>query len=147
MPAIADAGFIIALRSQDKAERDWARTILSAVKPPFLTCEAVLAEAAHFVDNAWLLRMVADDHFRVAFNLTEQLAGVNRFVVKYADQGIDLADACIARMSELFPAQEIYSVDAQHFLLLRRFGNEPLPVKLLTKTPAPPVAPRKDDSN
>ena len=140
MPAIADAGFIIALRSKDAAERKWARDILSEVKPPFLTCEAVLAEAAHFVDNAWLLRMVADDHIRVAFNLTEQLEGVNRFVVKYADQGVDLADACIARMSELFPAQIIYSVDAAHLLLMRRFGNEPLPVTLLPKTPASPAS-------
>ena len=95
-----------------------------------LTCEAVLAEAAHFVDNVWLLRMVQDDHFRVALNLTEQLDGVNRFVVKYADQGVDLADACVARMSELFPDLKIYSVDAGHFILMRRFGNEPLPVEL-----------------
>jgi len=130
MPAIADAGFIIALRSKRASEREWSREILGRVKPPLLTCEAVLAEAAHFVDNAWLLRMVQDDHFRVAFNLTEQLDGVNRFVVKYADQGVDLADACVARMSELFPDLKIYSVDAGHFVLMRRFGNEPLPVEL-----------------
>ncbi|MEI6279209.1 MAG: hypothetical protein WCQ16_07505 [Verrucomicrobiae bacterium] len=133
MAAIADAGFIIALRSKDPVERNWARAILSEVEPPFLTCEAVLSEAAHFVDNAWLLRMLADDHFRVAFNLTEQLDGVNRFILKYGDQGVDLADACIARMSELFPSAKIYSVDGKHFQLMRRFGNEPLPVALLAR--------------
>jgi predicted nucleic acid-binding protein len=131
MAAIADAGFIIALRSKDPVERNWARTILSEVEPPFLTCEAVLSEAAHFVNNAWLLRMLADDHFRVAFNLTEQLDGVNRFILKY--QGVDLADACIARMSELFPGAKIYSVDGKHFQLMRRFGNEPLPIALLAR--------------
>ena len=131
MAAIADAGFIIALRSRDPVERNWARSILAEVPPPFLTCEAVLAEAAHFVDNAWLIRMVADDHFRVAFNLTEQLDGVNRFILKYGDQGIDLADACVARMSELFPGATVYSVDGKHFQLMRRFGKEPLPLALL----------------
>ncbi len=133
MAALADASFIIALRSKDVAEKAWARGILEKVAPPFLTCEALLSEAAHFVDNAWLLRMLADDHFRVAFNLTEQLDGVNRFIVKYADQGVDLADACIARMSELFPREKIYSVDGKHFQLMRRFGDEPLPVQLFLR--------------
>jgi hypothetical protein len=55
--------------------------------PEIFDPESVLSEAAHFVDNVWLLRMLADDHFRVAFNLTVQLDGVNRFILKYGDQG------------------------------------------------------------
>jgi predicted nucleic acid-binding protein len=90
MAAIADAGFIIALRSRDPVERNWARAILSEIPPPFLTCEAVLAEAARFVDNAWLLRMLADDHFRVAFNLTEQLDGVNFGVLLNVADGMGI---------------------------------------------------------
>ena len=91
MAAIADAGFIIALRSRDPVERNWARSILAEVPPPFLTCEAVLAEAAHFVDNAWLIRMVADDHFRVAFNLTEQLDGVRPPSLRVPPVGAEIA--------------------------------------------------------
>lgn len=130
MNPIADAGFIIALKSADRTERKWARSNFEAHPHPFLTCEAALAEAAHFVDNHWLARMLADEHFRVAFDLTDQLAGVTRFLEKYGDQGIDLTDACVARMSELFPASPIFTVDGRHFQILRRFGNERLPVQL-----------------
>ena len=77
--------------------------------------------------------MLADGSFPRGVQPDQQLEGVNRFILKYGDQGVDLADACIARMSELFPSAKIYSVDGKHFQLMRRFGNEPLPVTLLAR--------------
>lgn len=81
MPArIADAGFIIALNSQEKRVRAWARGALDRWRAPFIT----------------------------------------------KDQEMDLTDACIVRMSELFPDCRVFSVDGD-FKVYRRFRDLPIP--------------------
>jgi len=48
-------------------------------------------------------------------------------VRKYRDQQIDLADACVIRMSELFEDSVVYTVDKTDFMVYRRRGRQPIP--------------------
>ena len=123
---IADAGFIIALNSADAAERVWARGVLQKWQAPFVTCEGALIEAAHFCSPALIARLVEDGDFAITFDLAEQIGPVRGLLEKYADQGMDVTDACIVRMSELFPDCRVFSVDGD-FKVYRRFRNRTIP--------------------
>ncbi|MCI0747856.1 MAG: hypothetical protein L0Y58_20810 [Verrucomicrobia subdivision 3 bacterium] len=123
---IADAGFIIALNSSDRAERTWARAVLQRWKAPFITCEGALIEAAHFCFPGLVARLVEDGDFVVAFDLAEQIAPVRTLLEKYKDIGMDMTDACIVRMSELFPNCKVFSIDGD-FKIYRRFRDQSIP--------------------
>jgi hypothetical protein len=123
---IADAGFIIALNSPDRAERRWARDVLQRWSAPFITCEGALIEAAHFCSPGLIARLVEEGDFVVAFDLAEQIAPLRRLLEKYKDQEMDFTDACIVRMSELFPDCKVFSVDGD-FKVYRRFRNQAIP--------------------
>lgn len=123
---IADAGFIIALNSSDRDERVWARAVLQRWQAPFVTCEGALVEAAHFVSPPLIARLVEDGDFAVAFDLAEQVTAVRALLDKYRDQEMDLTDACIVRMSELFPDCRVFSVDGD-FTVYRRFRDRSIP--------------------
>ncbi len=47
---------------------------------------------------------------------------------KYRDQGMDLADACIVRMSELTRTCRVVTVDRTDFTVYRRNGREAIPI-------------------
>lgn len=127
---IADAGFIIALNSVDKRERAWARAVLQRWQAPFITCEGALIEAAHFCSPALVARLVEGGDFAVAFDLAEQIGAVRMLLEKYKDQEMDLTDACIVRMSELFPDCRVFSVDGD-FRVYRRFRDQTIPTVYL----------------
>lgn len=123
---IADAGFIIALNSPDAEERGWSRGVLQKWKAPFITCEGALIEAAHLCPPALIIRLVEEGDFEVAFDLDEQITPVRLLLEKYRDQPMDLTDACIVRMSELFPDCRVFSVDGD-FRIYRRFRDQVIP--------------------
>jgi predicted nucleic acid-binding protein len=48
-------------------------------------------------------------------------------VRKYRDQDMDLADACVLRMSEVFDDAVVYTVDKTDFSVYRRRGRQRIP--------------------
>jgi uncharacterized protein len=126
MVSIADSGFLIALFGKP-AERAWALKEFEIRDAPFLTCEAALAEAAHFVDSVWLAQLLEDGDIQIAFSAQEEHVRLVQLLKKYRDQ-MDFADACIVRMSEIFPNCSVLTVDEKHFSIYRRFGNQTIPI-------------------
>lgn len=49
---IADTGFLVAFANLNDEHHDWAFSIAEGMTEPFLTCEAVLAEAAFHLQTA-----------------------------------------------------------------------------------------------
>jgi predicted nucleic acid-binding protein len=121
---IADAGLLIAaLDGQDQYHR-WARQVLEAESPPWLVCEPVLAEVSASIGTAVpVLEMLRRGDVEIAFALSDHAAEVLALVRKYRDQGMDLADGCVVRMSELFEDSVVYTVDRKDFSLYRRRGR------------------------
>jgi uncharacterized protein len=124
---IADAGLIIAALDARDAHHRWAARLLDRQSPPWLVCEPVLAEIAASIGTAEpVLEMLQVGDLELAFDLDENTDEVLALVKKYRDQEMDLADACVVRMSELFEDGIVYTVDRTDFLVYRRQGRRPV---------------------
>jgi uncharacterized protein len=121
---IADSRLLIAaLDARDQAH-SWARDLLKRESPPWLVCEPVLAEIAASIGTPVpVLEMLAAGDLEIGFELEAEKAAVLRLVKKYEDQGMDLADACVVRMSELIKGSVVYTVDKRDFSVYRGHGN------------------------
>ena len=127
MKRIADAGLIIAALDGRDAHHGWAVGLLRRESPPWLVCEPVLAEVCASVGTAEpVLEMLQAGDLALAFDLNENRAEVLALVRKYRDQEMDLADACVVRMSELFEDAVVYTVDRSDFSVYRRHGRRPV---------------------
>lgn len=128
MKYIADAGALIALMNEDDQHHGWAVATLPRLARPWLVCEAVLAEAAAMTGQPLALAQeVTAGELKLAFDLEGQLVPVVRLLERYADREMDLADACVVRMSELHPRSTVITVDRRDFTVYRRNQREVLP--------------------
>jgi predicted nucleic acid-binding protein len=129
MKNILDAGpLIAALNRQDEHHR-WACDILERLGPPFYSCPEAMAEAAAMTGQpAAIVEMIQSEEIMLAFDLSEQAAGVLLLLKKYADRDMDLADACILRMTELMRDCRVVTLDRVDFAIYRRNGRDLIPV-------------------
>jgi hypothetical protein len=126
MKNIVDTGPLAYLFDRsDTSLRRWARRIFAQHRPPFFTCEAVLTEAAYLTSPEIIARMVQAGDLVVDFSLQEEIQHVHNLLAHYPR--MDLADACLVRMSELVPECRIFTIDRQDFSLYRRFRNKTIP--------------------
>ena len=127
---IADAGLLIAALDARDEYHGWARRALEEESPPWLVCEPVLAEVAASIGTPLpVLEMLQRGDLEIAFELRDETAEVLALARKYRDQGMDLADACVVHMSELFEDAVVYTVDRKDFSLYRRLGRQAVPCR------------------
>ena len=129
MKNILDAGPLIAsLNRQDQHHR-WAIQTLEHLDLPFYSCSEAMAEAAAITGQpAAIVEMIAAKEILLAFELGDQAAAVLALLKKYADVPMDLADACIVRMSELLRDCRVVTVDRKDFSVYRRNGRDLIPI-------------------
>jgi predicted nucleic acid-binding protein len=129
MKNILDAGpLIAALNRQDEHHR-WARNTLAQLGPPFYSCPEALAEVAAMTGQpVAIVEMVKSSDIILAFDLSEQAVSVLSLLKKYADRNMDLADACIVRMSELIRDCRVLTLDRTDFRVYRRNGRDLIPI-------------------
>lgn len=121
MKKIADSGLIIAALDAREEWHDWARNILEREEPPWIVCEPVLTEIAASIGSAVpVLQMLSVGDLEVAFDLKDEKAAVLGLLKRYREQGMDLADACVVRMSEIIAGSVVYTVDRKDFSIYRR---------------------------
>lgn len=126
MREIIDTGpLVYRFDKADSAAARWSRKLFADKSPPFFTCEAVLVEAAYMTSPEIIARMVRDGDLVVDFSLREEIEPVYRLLAHYPQ--MDLADACLVRMSELTPECRILTIDRADFSIYRRFRNKPVP--------------------
>ena len=127
---LLDAGpWVAYLRRADK-HHVWAREQFSA-REDFVSCEAVLAEVCARLqycgnDPLVALEFVKSDVVTLDFDLQSNLIPVENLMRKYRDQPMDLADACLVRMTEIEPRSLVVTTDAD-FEFYRRNGREVVP--------------------
>lgn len=129
---IVDAGPLVALLSARDHHHAWAKAAFASVKPPALTCEAVLAEAWHLLGRSSngqraLLDLVAGGTLAVEFSLMAELSPVRRLVARYRDRPMSLADACLVRLAELFDEAVVVTLD-RDFSVYRKHGRQSIPI-------------------
>ncbi len=130
--AILDAGVLAAILRRRDQYHSWANAQVDEIVVPMLTCEAVLSEAHFLLRDLPLARraisgMSEDGIFLIAFNYEEQKAFVSKLLEKYADVPMSFADACLVRMSELYPDSAVFTIDGD-FKIYRRNGRQQIPL-------------------
>ena len=129
---LLDTGPLVAFLNRRDADHDWSRSHWAQTRPPFLTCEPVLSEAAFLLGEFGgnpdsILNLVDREVIRVAFNLGDQITAVRKLMRKYRSTPMSLADACLVRMSELFSESAIFTLDGD-FRVYRRHGRQVIPL-------------------
>jgi predicted nucleic acid-binding protein len=129
MKNILDAGpLIAALNSQDEHHR-WACNTLERLGPPFYSCAEAMAEAAAMTGQPTaIVEMIHAQEIILHFDLSDQTAAVLALLKKYRDRDMDLADACIVRMTEMMRDCQVITLDRTDFAVYRRNGRELIPL-------------------
>ena len=126
---ILDAGPLIAALNRDDRFHQWARDTIARIGPPFYSCPEAMAEAAAMTGQpAAVVEMIQAGEIVLRFDLADQAASVLALLKKYADRNIDLADACIVRMTELTRDCRVVTVDRADFSVYRRNGRDLIPI-------------------
>ena len=129
---LVDTGpLVAALNGRDK-HHPWARELLGSIRPPLLTCEAVLSEAAYLLRGlagapASLLELLTRGLIQSPFRLQDEAPAVRQLLTRYSSARMDLADACLVRMTELHPDCELITIDREFRDVYRRRGRQVIP--------------------
>jgi predicted nucleic acid-binding protein len=129
---LADTGALVALLDRREKYHAWAVEQIRDIRPPLVTCEAVLAELC-FLVSAYPkgIDSVRDSldsgAWAVDFSLRAEWAPVFALMDTYSDQPMSLADGCLVRMSEKFAGSRIFTLD-RHFQVYRRNRRQAIPL-------------------
>lgn len=123
MNTICDTGPLIAYLNRRDPHHHWAVEVLKQLRPPLLTCEPVMTEAAYFLredrlDVDPLFQLLERGALRLAFDLESHWPRVRTLMARYSR--MDLADAAVVVMSELHDQSQVLTVDRRDFSIYRR---------------------------
>lgn len=125
---IADTGPLVALFNPRDSYHEWSLEILSTLSPPLWTCEAVLTEAAYLTGQpAKLIKKVAAGILRLGIDIEAQSDAIGRLIRQYGPR-MELTDACVVRMSELFRESKVLTLDRRDFSIYRRNQRQVIPL-------------------
>ena len=131
---LLDTGPLVAAfrRPEDKDPfTPWAARLVRSLPYPLFTCDAVLAEAAHFLRSpAKLIEAVNRGLLASRFDTQTAAPRLAELIEKYADHPMDFADACLVCMSEQTRDCTIVTIDRADFAVYRRHGREAIPLLL-----------------
>jgi predicted nucleic acid-binding protein len=129
---IIDTGVLVAfLMSRDKFH-DWAVNSLTNIEYPLLTCEAVLTEVCFLLQRVHsgsnkALQLVKQGYIDVSFCLDQEIEAVEMLMQRYESVPMSLADACLVRMSEIYPNSSILTLDSD-FTIYRKHRHQIIPL-------------------
>jgi predicted nucleic acid-binding protein len=129
---VVDAGPIVAWLSSSDQHHRWVHEQFARLRPPLLTCEPVLTEAAFILragggDAGAVAAMAARAIWRVVPVLSEHAAAVAALMRRYANVPMSFTDACLVRLSETVPNATVFTLDTD-FRIYRRRGRAVIPV-------------------
>jgi predicted nucleic acid-binding protein len=128
---LLDAGPLVAFLSRSDQYHSWAVEHWGRVRPPLLTCEAVITEACYLLRRqpsgvAAVMELIERRIVLVAFSLEENAAALARLLAKYAKVPMSLADACLVRMAEVHPRSTVLTLDSD-FRVYRKGNRQVVP--------------------
>jgi predicted nucleic acid-binding protein len=129
---IVDTGPLVAFLADGSEHGPWVTERFKQLRPPLLTCEAVLTEAAFLLkregaDADKLFALVERGVLRLDFSLRDHLSDVRELMRRYRDTPMSLADGCLVRMAEIHDGATVFSLDGD-FRIYRKHGRRIIPV-------------------
>jgi len=126
---LADTGLLVAAADARDRHHRWAAAALRK-HAPFHTCDAIVLETAWVLGSPiGPLTLIArgDVVLDPGFFFASEIPRLLELCHKYSDRHMDLADACLVRMSELTARCKIWTVDRDDFSTYRRHGRQAVP--------------------
>ena len=130
--ALLDTGPLVSFLASGLRHHNWAVEQWKRLLPPMLTCEPVLTEAAFLLkregrDADAIFALLDRGVIRVALAVEKEQADLRALMRRYRNRPMSLADACLVRLSELYPDGQVLTLDSD-FRIYRRHGNRVIPV-------------------
>lgn len=130
--AILDTGPLVAFFNPRDLHHAWALEQTHDLSAPLVTCEAVLTEAYHLLGKVpraryAMRRWISLGRVTTPLRFDEQAEEVMQLLEQYADQSMDLADACVVRLAEVLELP-VFTIDIRDFSIYRLHGREAIPL-------------------
>jgi len=124
---VLDTGpWLAALFRRDRHHR-WSVDVLETLRPPLVSCEAVLSEVCFLLraDATARLRALEFVERQVVslVPLGGEVTAIEALMGKYADVPMSFADGCVVRLTELVAKPEVFTCD-RDFQRYRRNGRQ-----------------------
>jgi uncharacterized protein len=134
---IIDTGFLVALLNRSEYHHLWVKTQLSQISVPLLTCEAVITETCFLLQNIHqgedtILKLINSKKLQIPFQLNQESPTIRELMQRYQSVPMSFADACLVRMTELYPNCTLLTLDSD-FQVYRRNKNQT--ISLLMSNP------------
>ena len=131
-PGLLDTGPLVSFLASGLRHHAWAVEQWKRLRPPLLTCEPVLTEAAFLLKREGreadaLFALLERGVIRIALAMQAEQADLRALMRRYRSRPMSLADACLVRLSEMHTAGEVFTLDSD-FHIYRRHGNKVIPV-------------------
>ena len=128
---LLDTGPLVAILNRRDKYHKWAMVQWNQIAPPLLTCESVLSEAWFLLSqkgsgNNAVMKLLQREIIVISFRLEDHLQSIAKSLKKYCSVPMSLADACLVRMSELYPKSCVFTLDSD-FNLYRRNSRQVIP--------------------
>lgn len=131
---LLDTGPLVCFLAAGLEHHEWATAEWKRLRPPLLTCEPVLTEAAFLLkregcDTDPLFALLDRGVIRIGLSVQEQQADLRALMRRYRNRPMSLADACLVRLSEIHAAAAVLTLDSD-FRIYRRHGNKVIPLRM-----------------
>lgn len=133
-PILVDTGPLVAFLNRRDRHHQWAVAQWAALKPPFLTCEAVLAESCFLLQRSAggsqaVMQLLIRRIVTVPFHLEEEMPAVAKLLFRYASVPMSLADACLVSMADRYSSGIVMTLD-RDFRGYRKHGRQVIPTRM-----------------
>ncbi len=116
----------------DEANHGWVMSQIERLRPPLVTCEAVLSEAAFLLQRArapsfLVPQLVTRGFVSVAKLFDDDAVVITRLMSRYRNVPMSLADACLVRLVERTANATLFTLDSD-FSIYRQKGRRIIPL-------------------
>jgi predicted nucleic acid-binding protein len=123
MTTICDTGPLLAYLNRHDPYHQWAVAVMKEARPPMLVSEPVLTEVAYFLREDGLtveplFQLLERELIHLGFNLASHWPRMRKLMSRYRQ--MDLADASVVVMTELYARSEVLTIDDKDFSVYRR---------------------------
>lgn len=131
---LLDTGPLVSFLASGLEHHAWAVEQWKALRPPLLTCEPVLTEAAFLLkregrDTDAVFALLERGVIRIAIGIEREQADLRPLMRRYRNRPMSLTDACLVRLSEIHSSAVVLTLDSD-FRVYRRHGNKVIPVRM-----------------
>lgn len=129
---LLDTGPWVTLISRNDTHHRWAIEQFRFLPPPFLSCEAVVAETCFLLkrsgfDPSLTLQFIERGVVQLPFVLQEQIGAISSLFKRYGKVSASLADAVLIRLAEIYDSPLLLTTDTD-FHIDRRHGRQTIPL-------------------